>query len=139
MSFFKDLHHLFQAGNFGVDHIIGQQYGKGLITYQFARGQHRVTEAERLLLAYVSDVDHVRDLAHNLKQIELFALFEHLFEFVTDVEVIFDSLLAAAGDHDDLIAAGSERFLDAILNDGFVHQRQHFFGLSFGYGQEPRA
>jgi hypothetical protein len=30
-------------------------------------------------------------------------------------------------------------FLDAILDDGLVHQREHFFGLRFGGGQEART
>ena len=31
------------------------------------------------------------------------------------------------------------RLLDAVLNDGLVHQRQHFLGLRLGGGQEARA
>ena len=39
------------------------------------------------------------------EQIGFLALLEHLLEFVTHVEVIFDRLLAAAGHDDDLVAA----------------------------------
>ena len=65
-----------------------------------------------------------------------FALLEHFFQFVAHVEVVFDGLLAAPGDDDDLVAAGSERFFHAVLNDWLVDQRQHLFGLGFGSGQK---
>jgi hypothetical protein len=69
----------------------------------------------------------------------LLALFEHSFEFVADVEVVFDGLLAAAGDDEDLIAAGGHGFFDAVLDDGLIDQREHFLGLGFGGGQEAGA
>ena len=69
-----------------------------------------------------------------LQQIGFAALFEHVFEFVADIEVVFDGLLAAAGDDEDLVAAGGHGFFDAVLDDGLVHQREHFFWLSFGCG-----
>ena len=78
-------------------------------------------------------------VAHDLQQVGLPALLEHFLEFVADVEVIFDGLLAAAGDDDDLVAARGQGLFDAVLNDGLVDQRQHFFGLGFGGGQKTRA
>ena len=98
-----------------------------------------MAEAERFFLADVGNVDHVGDGAHDLEQIGLLALLQHFFQFVADIEVIFDGLFAAAGDDDDLVAAGGERFFHAVLDDRFIHQRQHFFGLGFGGGQEARA
>ncbi len=96
-------------------------------------------EAERLLLTHVSDVDHVGDMADDLEKVSLFSLLEHLFQFVTHIEVVFNGLLAAPSDDDDLVASGGNRLLDAVLNDGFVHQRQHFLGLGLGGGQETSA
>ena len=61
------------------------------------------------------------------------------FEFVADVEMVFDGLLAASGDDEDLVATGGHGLFDAVLNDGLVDQREHFFGLGFGGGQEARA
>ena len=63
-----------------------------------------MSQAERFFLAYVSNVDHVGNMSERSEQIGLFALLEHLFEFVAHVEVVFDGLLAAAGDDDDLVA-----------------------------------
>ena len=45
------------------------------------------------------------------------------------VEMIFDSVLAAAGDDRDIANAGLNRLLDDVLDQRLVHQRQHFFGL----------
>jgi hypothetical protein len=95
-----------------------------------------VTEAKGFFLANVGDINHVGDGAHNIQQVGFSALFEHAFELVADVEVIFDGLLAAAGDDENLIAAGGHGFFDSILDDGLVHQREHFFRLGFGGGQE---
>ncbi len=69
----------------------------------------------------------------------MLALLEHFFELVADVEVVFDGLLAASGDDDDLVAAGGHGLFDAVLNDGLVDQREHLFGLGFGGGQKAGA
>src|SRR5215469_6104921 len=66
----------------------------------------------------------------------LAALLEHLLEFVADIEVIFNRLLPAPGDDQDLIATRGHRFLDPILDDGLIDHRKHLFRLRFGRGQE---
>src|SRR2546422_228019 len=98
-----------------------------------------MTKTKRFLLSDVGHVDHVRYLAHNLQQVCLLALFQHLFEFVTHVEVVFYSLFTAAGNNDDLVAARSQCLLHSILNDGFVYDRQHLFGLGLGRGKKTSA
>jgi len=40
-------------------------------------------------------VHHVGNGAHDFEQVSLVALLEHFFEFVADIEVIFNGLLAA--------------------------------------------
>ena len=69
-----------------------------------------------------------------LQQVGFAALLEHVFEFVADVEMVFDGLLAASGDDENLVAAGGHGLFDSVLDDGLVDQREHFFGLSFGCG-----
>ena len=118
---------------------IGQQDCERLVADQFARGEDGMAQAQRLFLAHIGDVNQVRNLADDLQQVGLAALLQHFLQFVADVEVVFDRRFAASGDDDDLIAAGSNRFLNAVLNDGFVHQRQHFLGLRLGGRQEPGA
>jgi hypothetical protein len=53
--------------------------------------------------------------------------------------VVLDGALVAAGDQDGLLEPGGHRLLDHVLDDGLVHQRQHFLGLRFGGGQEAGA
>ena len=49
-------------GVFGVDHVVRQHHGERFRAHQFPRAQHRVAQAERLLLPDVGHVDHVGDL-----------------------------------------------------------------------------
>ena len=96
-------------------------------------------EAEWLALANVGEVDRARDPA-NLGELFLLASrFEERLELDRDVEVVLDRVLAAAGDQDDVVDAGGDRLLDAVLDDRLVDERQHFLGLRLGSGQKPRA
>ena len=101
--------------------------------------EHRVAQAERLALAHVGEVDQVRDLADLGEQLRLAARFQERFELDRDVEMIFDGVLAAAGDEDDVVDAGGDRFFDAVLDDRLVDERQHLFRLRLGGGQEAGA
>jgi hypothetical protein len=53
--------------------------------------------------------------------------------------MIFDGRFAASGDDDDVLNAGMHRLFDAILNQGLVHDGQHFFGGGFGSRQKASA
>src|SRR5262249_33228210 len=48
-------------------------------------------------------------------------------------------VLAAAGDEEDVVDAGGERFLDAVLDDRLVDERQHFLGLRLRRRKESCA
>ena len=127
------------AGGSRVDHVVAEDDGERLVADQLARDQHGVAEAERLALPDVREVDHVRDLADLLELLALAARLEKRLELHRDVEVILDRVLAAAGDEDDVVDARRDRFLDAVLNDRLVDERQHFLRLRLGGGQEARA
>ena len=92
-----------------------------------------------LALAHVGHVDGVRDLADLLRQVLLAAAFEKRLELFRHIEVIFDRILAPAGDQNDVGHAGGDGLFDTILNGRLVHQRQHFFGLRLGRRKEARA
>ena len=47
--------------------------------------------------------------------------------------------LAAAGHDDDVLDAGMQRLLHAVLDDRLVDDRQHLLRLRLGGGQEPGA
>src|ERR1700680_541127 len=55
------------------------------------------------------------------------------------VEVVDDGALAATGDHDHLLDAARDRFLDAVLDGGLVHQWQHLFWHRLGGRQKASA
>ncbi len=139
MRLVEDVHQLFKTGHLRVDDVIRQENCKRLVAHQFARGKDGMAQAQRLFLPHIRDVNQVRNLADDFQQVSLAALLQHLLQFVADVEVVFDGRFAASGDDDDLIAAGGDGFLDTVLNDRFVHQGQHLFGLRLGGRQEPGA
>ena len=135
----EDVDHLLDRRRIGIDHIVAEDDGERLVADQLARDQHGVAEPERLALPDVGEVDHVGDLADLVELFALAARFEERLELDRDVEVIFDRVLAAAGDQDDVVDAGRDGFLDAVLNDRLVDERQHLFGLRFGRGKEAGA
>jgi hypothetical protein len=47
--------------------------------------------------------------------------------------------LAAAGDHAELLDAGGAGLVDRVLNQGLVHNREHFLGHGLGGGEEAGA
>ena len=69
----------------------------------------------------------------------LAALSERVVEFVGDVEMVLDDALVAPGDEDELFDARRPRFVDDVLQDRPVDDRQHLLGDRFGRGQEARA
>ena len=116
-----NIEQLAQAGGLGLDYVVRQHHREGLVAHQFHGAEHGVAQAQRLLLTHVGDVDHVGDAVDDGEQLFFAARFEQVFQLEADVEMIFDGGLAAAGHDDDVLDSGMHRFLDAVLNDGFVH------------------
>ena len=116
-----------------------KNHGERLVAHQFVRAQDGVSQAERFLLPHVGDVDHVGDGAHGGQQILLVAGFEQVLQLEADVEVIFDGGLAAAGDDDDVLDAGMNGFLDAVLDQRLVDERQHLLGHGLGRRKKSGA
>ena len=66
-------------------------------------------------------------------------LLEHPLELEGRVEVVLDRVLAAPRDDDDALDPGVPGFLDDVLDEGPVHEGQHFLGLGLGGRQEAGA
>src|SRR5262249_47437657 len=96
-------------------------------------------EAERLSLPHISDVQHVGDGANLRELLALAARLEEGLELHCDVEVILDRVLAAAGDDDDVVGAGRDRFLDAVLDDRLVAAVEGLLRLRLGRRKKSRA
>jgi hypothetical protein len=62
-----------------------------------------------------------------------------VFEFVADVEVVFQRTLAPTGDDGHVLQAGVPCFFNGVFDQRLVDDRQHFFRHGFGRRQETRA
>jgi len=133
------LDHLLEARHLRVDDVVGQDNGEGLVVDQFLCHQDGVAEAERLGLARVGDAGQVVDRVDDVEQRLFMFGFEVGFEFGAGVEVVLHGGLAAAGDDDDLGAAGGDGLLDAVLDQRLVDEAEHLLGHGLGGREEARA
>ena len=65
--------------------------------------------------------------------------FQRALQIVVDVEMVFQRAFAAAGDENELLDAGRARFVDRVLDQRAVDQRQHFLRHRLGRRQKARA
>ena len=59
----KDVDQLSDRRRIRIDHVVAENHRKRFVADHLARHQHGVSEAERLALSNVREVDQVRDLA----------------------------------------------------------------------------
>ena len=138
-ALFVEPHHLADARLVGVDDVVAEHDREALASDQVAGLQHRVAEPEGLLLPDVRDRHQLGDLPDLAEEVFLAALLQHRLELRRRVEVVFDGVLAAPRHDHDPLDAGVARFLDDVLDERPVDERQHFLGLRLGGGQKPRA
>jgi len=62
--------------------------------------------------------------------------FKVFFEFICRIKMVFDGAFVFPRDYYELLDAACERLLDGMLDHGFIHDRQHFFGRRLCRGQE---
>ena len=139
-ALFVDFNHLPQCAFGGVDEVVGEDDGEGLVADGGAGAQDGVSQPEGFGLADVEAGDAGRqDVAHVFEQLVFVAQFEFAFEFVGFVEMVFDAAFVAAGYKHHLGAAGFHGFFHGVLDQGLVDDGQHFFGAGFGGGQKAGA
>ncbi len=80
----------------GDDHVIGQDHRERLVPDEVLGHQHRVAEAELLLLADVRHLGQVADRADLAEHLDVALLLEQVLELVGQVEVVLDRPLLAA-------------------------------------------
>ena len=61
------------------------------------------------------------------------------FQFHRAMQVILDASLAAMGYKNDFFDPGRYGFIDRILDQGAIHDRQHFLRYRFGRRQKTRS
>ena len=116
-----------------------REHGKRLVSHGVAGNPNRVSQPKRFLLAHVAHVDHVGDLAHFVQQVFFAPLFENPFQFVRNVEMVFDGVFPTSGYDRDIANTRAYRFLDHVLDQRLVDERQHLFRLSLGCRQKTRT
>jgi hypothetical protein len=136
----EDVEELAHARHRGAaDDVVAEEDAERLVAHQRAGDQDGVAEAERLLLAHVTDRGQLGDRLDLGQLLHLAAIVQVVLELEGGVEVVLDRPLVASGDDDDLRQAGGDRLLDHVLDRRLVDQRQHLLGLGLGGGQEPCA
>ena len=119
---------------------VGQQHGERLVADEVARAPHGMAEAERNLLAREARRPRRRPVGdQGVVFLHLAALLQRVFEFVGDVEMIFDHRLVAARDEDEMLDARFARLVDDVLEHGPIDDRQHLLRDRLGGRQKTRA
>ena len=138
MPFLEDLHHLVQATRAVViNQVVRQDDSEGLIANDGLGTPDGVPQSQCLRLSdvYASDIGRY-DILDNLEDFRFSPQFKFVFKFVSLVEMVGNGPLAASSDeHKDFNACGNG-FLHGILDQWFVHHRQHFLGVGLGRREE---
>ena len=79
----------------GDDDVVGEDDRERLVADEVLGHQHRVAEAQLLLLADVGDLREVADVADLAQLLDLALLLEQVLELVVEVEVVLDRPLLA--------------------------------------------
>ncbi len=120
--------------------LVGQQHGERLAADPIARTPHGVAQSQRLLLAGEYRIARLDGGLLGLLQLaRLAALLQRRFQLIGRVEMILECALVAAGDEDELLDARRQAFLDGVLDQRPVDDRQHLLRHCLGGGQESGA
>src|SRR5260221_3279559 len=130
--------HTDERGRLRVDQIVGQQHREGLVADHRLRAQHGMAQAERLRLPQVDAAAAGGQHAARDRE-ELLLAAERAFELGVEVEMVLDRALVSAGHENHVGDAGGRGFLDRVLDQRLVHDRQHFLGARLGGRQEAAA
>jgi hypothetical protein len=123
-----------------LDQHIGQEQREWFGTDQFPRAPYGVAETEWLLLAGKACRACRRQLSRQkIYDFLPLATAKRSLQFDLAVEVILDDVLIAPCDKDEMLDTGFARFVDDILNERPVNDRQHFFRHCLGGWEKSGA
>ena len=132
------LDHLRQAIGLADHHFVREQDGERLVADDVAGAPDGVAEAERLLLANGDDL--AKAGPRRLERREALAGLAHRrFKLEGHIEIIDQGILAATGDEDHLLDPRLARFVDRILDQRPVDDRDQLLGDALGGRQQARA
>ncbi|MNQ52698.1 hypothetical protein D3C85_667240 [compost metagenome] len=140
-EFFIELDHLRQhAVALQVQaQVVGQYHGKRFVTDQGTATENGMPQAFHFDLAGVGKRAGFDQLPGAGEKFFLLGTANLMLQLITDIEMIFQCTLAPTGNDRHMLEAGVPCLFNAILNQGFVDDRQHFLGHGFCRRQETRA
>ena len=133
------LHHLRQntVSPFGADtEVVCQNHRKRVVAHQIAAGEYGVAQTLHFILTGKGETVVIDQITDGCQQILLARSCNLVLKLIADVEMILDSPLASPGYEAELVNAGLGGFLNAILNQGFIHHREDFLGHCLGCREE---
>ena len=139
LGLFEGFDHLLHAGDGGVNDVVGEEDGEGLVADELFGHEDGVAEAARLGLSGVGDAGEVVDGVNDVKESLFIFGGEIGFELGAGVEVVFHGGFAAAGDDDDLGATGGDGLFDPVLDERLVDEAEHLLGHGLGGWKESSA
>ncbi|MNN30388.1 hypothetical protein D3C81_1440340 [compost metagenome] len=92
-----------------------------------------------LHLAGVREGAGIHQLAGTVEIVLLVGTTNLMLQLVADIEMVFQRPLAAPGDDRHVLQAGIPCFLNTVLDQRLVDDRQHFLRHRLGGGQKARA
>src|SRR6266568_1077325 len=136
---FVDVDKLLGRGIRAGDQHVTEQDRERFVADKVASNENGVAKPERFLLPRVAELQHVADFSNQLGLIFFPFLFQKALERRRRIEMIFDGILAFAGDDNDVLDSRRDAFFRDVLNLRLVDDGEHLFGLRFGGGKEARA
>src|SRR5437773_3343004 len=136
---FVDVDKLLGRGIRAGDQHVTEQNRERFVADKVASNENGVAKPERFLLPRVAELQHVADFSNHLGLIFFPFLFQKTLERRRRIEMIFDGILAFAGDDNDVLDSRRDALFGDVLNLRLVDDGEHLFGLRFGGGKEARA
>jgi hypothetical protein len=121
-----------------VDEIVTEHDAERLVTHRRAGREHRVPEAQGLLLADAHDAGEPGERPQRIGVTGLAASAKGVLELVRNVEVVLDGRLLATVHDDDVRESGAHRLLDDELEGRDVDDGEHLLRHRLGGGQKAR-
>src|SRR5580700_9475464 len=118
---------------------VAEKHGKWFIAHQLSRRQYGMTQSQRFFLPRIAEMKHIADRTDHFGLLGLSLILQKSLELGRIVEMVFDGVLTASRDDDDVFDARSQTLLDYVLNQRLIDHREHLFGLRFGSRQKSGA
>ena len=136
--FLIDTHHLRESWRSRIDKFISPQHCEWLISDHTLSREDGTPISIGSLLSNIDKICHFSNFYRFLEEFIFSSHFEIIDEIlIRIIEVIFYRSFLWSSDDDDILDPTGDGFLHDILDDGLIHDWEHFFRLSLRCGEEP--